>query len=90
MKTNSFEMNDIYKRLNQLEQSMETHQKEVTHDFQLKITELETKIEILECEKKEIGEMKTITSWLLYGSLFANLIFICGNYYSNDIHVVYT
>lgn len=71
---NNWEIGDIYTRLKSLEEKMDTHEKVVVHNFESKILELETKIEILESQKQEIQETKYAFTLLLCGSLVLNAL----------------
>ncbi len=71
---NNWEIGDLYTRLKSLEENMDTHEKVVVHNFESKILELETKIEILESQKQEIQEIKLITTLVLCGSLVLNAL----------------
>jgi hypothetical protein len=85
---NNWEIGEIYTRLKSLEEQMDRHEKEVTHDFDFKISELETKIEILKSEKDQIQEIKVITTLLLCGSLFLNA-FLFFKPVCNDLKLIY-
>jgi hypothetical protein len=71
---NNWEIGDLYTRLKSLEENMDTHEKVVVHNFESKILELETKIEILESQKQEIQEIKYAVTLLLCGSLVLNAL----------------
>ena len=85
---NNWEIGDLYTRLKSLEENMDTHEKVVVHNFESKILELETKIEILESQKQEIQETKYAITLLLCGSLILNAL-LFFNPVCNELKLIY-